>query len=99
MLFSGADLVKNSANLESRLSQVGRKAEAPAAVEPMPSGPSKEDTANALLRFAKFVKGETEEKKKKPRNLVPILRKVPTGKLAKFAKFSENRGQILDIHV
>lgn len=109
MIYSGVDLIRTSGQHADQLRKLNgpEAVSSTAAIDPTSStsqDPSQESAQNALLRFARFIKGETS-KKKRPgpaaRKPTPSSR-LPGGyrrQIEMFAGDSETPVPTLDIYV
>lgn len=72
MIYSGADLIRRSGQHADRKEQlrVVENVRPVANADSATSHQQKEDTQNALLRFARFIKDETQQRKKPPKKAV-----------------------------
>lgn len=90
---SGADLIKTSTHIHDRVERL-RLAEPVAAVEsPGQSGSAlDDDTQNALMRFARFIKNEGQAQQPKPKK---------KGLSAAYTRHLEQdeKGAILNVYV
>lgn len=95
MIFSGADLIRNSGRQHERAERLREK---PSSAVPATEGKAKvdEDTGGALLRFARFIHNE-KDKKKRP---VPKRNTVAAYQQAfRAVDEEESKGRSLDISV
>lgn len=99
MIYSGADLIRTSGQQADRLQKLRVADDVQPVAGPAPSqAPQKEDMQDALMRFARFVKGEARHKKGPPKKASP---KIPVGYMSQIHLFDETpkNGESLDIYI
>ena len=101
MIFSGADLIRNSGRQAERVEKL-KDTSTPAVKAPEKKAPIDEETSGALLRFARFIHGEKEKKKKPSKKSSPnpaSKRYAKNPYLAPEERLAEEsaKGQSLDI--
>lgn len=100
MIYSGVDMIRTSGQQVERLERL-KVVETPP-VQPASDSPaSREDTQNALLRFAKFVKDEGKKKKTAPLKRQVKQSGLPEGYLNQLpANFNAQRsGGMIDVYI
>jgi hypothetical protein len=103
VIFSGADLIRNSGRQAERAEKL-KDTSTPAVQAPEKKSPIDEETGGALLRFARFIHGE-KEKKKKPAKKTSLnseskrYAKNPYVMLEERLAAESARGQSLDIAI
>ncbi|MBX3021078.1 MAG: hypothetical protein KF799_05320 [Bdellovibrionales bacterium] len=109
MIYSGADLIRNSSALTERLERLETQGPSvqPVAAPENPKGSLDEQSQNsALLRFARFVHKEGEKKKRRPKRGLELPSSSETKPSLNPYRAAEERegylfgrGQSLDVYI
>jgi len=106
MIYSGADLIRTSTRQAAAVRSFSGEPLTAQAVKAVESAPAvnhnpKEDNGSALLRFARFVRDEKDQRRPPNQSGTGAIRRSanPYIRLQQRAREDSERGQVLDIYI